>query len=147
MTSTHKEWVDMAHDLGSKSKDKTHIGCVMVSDDGDVLSTGWNHIPDSVDDTDPRYTRPAKFHWVEHAERVAIYNAAKDGIALDGATAYINYSPESICTRCIRALVQSGIVRFVGPNRDLNSNNRKNHHVVNQKMIQEANIEIITIVL
>jgi len=144
-TVTHKEWIDIAHDLGLKSKHKAYIGCVIVSNDGDILSTGWNHVPDGVEDTDPRYTTPAKSFWVEHAERIAIYNAAKSGTCLNGATAYLNYSPDSICTSCIRALIQSGIVRFVGPSRQLNSKSRKNHHVVNQKMIQEANIETITV--
>ena len=143
--TTHKEWVNMACDLGSKSKDSAQVGCVIVSSDGERLSTGWARIPDNIDGTDARYTHPAKYFWVEHAERMAIYNAAKTGTCLDGATAYINYSPESICTNCIRALIQSGIVRFVGTNEHLNSKNRKNHHVVNQHMIQEANIEIITI--
>jgi dCMP deaminase len=144
-TLTHEELIDMARELGSKSKDSAQVGCVIVSSDGDILSTGWARIPDRINDTDARHTRPAKYFWIEHAERIAIYNAAKNGTCLNGATAYINYSPESICTQCIRALVQSGIVRFVGSNQHLNSNNRKNHHAVNQHMIQEANIEIITI--
>ena len=143
--NTHKEWIDLAYNLGLKSKHKAHIGCVIVSNDGDILSTGWNHVPDGVDDADARYTMPAITFWMEHAERVAIYNAAKNGTSLNGATAYINYSPESICTSCIRALIQSGIVRFVGPNRHLNSKSRKHNGVVNQNMIQEANIEMITI--
>lgn len=143
--NTHKQWVDMAHELGLKSKDSAQVGCVIVSDSGDLLATGWNHIPDKVEDIDARYTKPAKLFWVEHAERIAIYNAAKAGISLDGATAYINYSPESVCTHCIKALIQSGIVRFVGSSRHLNSGNRRNHSVVNQYMVEEANIELITI--
>ena len=143
--NTHREWIELAHKQGLKSKVPAEIGCVIVSDSGDLLSAGWNHIPDGVDVTDARYTHPAIRVWAEHAERIAIYNAAKNGVCLNGATAYINYSPESICTRCIQALIQSGIVRFIGPNRQLNNKNTKNYHTVNQYMIAEANIEMITI--
>ena len=148
--NTHQHWLGLAHELGLKSKwqnqgDPVKLGCVIVSENGELLSTGWNHIPDGVDDTAPRYTAPSKYFWVEHAERIAIYKAAKNGICLDGATAYINYSPDSICTDCVRALIQSGIVRFVGTARHLESGNRKCHHTVNQYMIKEANIETITI--
>lgn len=143
--NTHQQWIDIAHESGLKSKDPSQIGCVIVSEDGELLSTGWNHIPTGVEENDARYTKLPKYFWVEHAEQIAIYKAAKDGIKLDGATAYINYSPDSICTLCIRALIQSGIVRLVGPSRQLDSKNRKTHTTVNQHMIKEANIETITI--
>jgi len=143
--NTHQQWLEQAHELGLKSNDPIQVGCVIVSADGELLSSGWNHVPDGVDDTAPRYTIPAKYFWIEHAEQIAIYKAAKDGIRLSGATAYINYSPDSICTNCIRALIQSGIVRFVGTSRVISSKNRKHHHTVNQYMIKEANIETITI--
>lgn len=45
-----------------------------------------------------------------HAEANAISAAAKEGISLDGATLYCNYSP---CMKCAELIIQSGIKRVV----------------------------------
>lgn len=58
-----------------------------------------------------RWERPQKYQWVEHAERNAIYNAARMGIPLKGCTAYITLAP---CADCTRALIQSGITTVYG---------------------------------
>ena len=63
------------------------------------------------DEVAERHERPAKYSWTEHAERNAIYNAAKLGIGLDGCTAYVNWFP---CIDCARAIVQAGVLRLVG---------------------------------
>ena len=54
--------------------------------------------------------RPEKYVWVEHAERKAIYNAARCGTALEGCTIYTDLMP---CMDCARAIVQAGIVEVV----------------------------------
>jgi dCMP deaminase len=47
---------------------------------------------------------------VIHAEQNAVFFAAKNGININGATAYITHAP---CLQCAKALVSSGIVRVV----------------------------------
>ena len=148
--STYQQWIDLAEELGQKGKDlNVPVGCVIVNPDDTILSTGWNHIPFGIENSDPRYKKPAKYFWVEHAERNAIYNAARDGVSLAGSTAYINFSPQSICTNCVRALIQSGVIRFVGPNHGLNARGKTvgglSSKTVSRRMIEEANIEIIVV--
>ena len=63
-------------------------------------------------DLNERWERPGKYDWVEHAERNAIYNAARMGIPLKGCSAFITLAP---CAACARALIQSGIVEVYGP--------------------------------
>jgi dCMP deaminase len=48
--------------------------------------------------------------WIEHAERNAIYNAARAGTGLEGCTLYAGLTP---CMDCARAIVQAGIVEVV----------------------------------
>ncbi len=130
-----KDWdtyfIEMAILASTKSKDpSTKVGCVIVSQDHTVLSMGFNGFPRGVaewSDWDAldipgkpkisdRWTkRPEKYQWVEHAERNAVYNAAREGIALKGAKAYLNWAPEP-CGECARALIQAGIVEIIGPN-------------------------------
>lgn len=45
-----------------------------------------------------------------HAELNAICAAAKEGISLNGATLYCNYSP---CMKCAETIIQAGVKRVV----------------------------------
>ena len=94
--------------IAQKSKDpSTKVGCVIVSDDNAILSMGFNGFPRHIDESiENRWQRPEKYYWVEHAERNAIYNAAKHGIKLNGARAYLNWEPKP-CADCTRALIQA----------------------------------------
>ena len=57
-----------------------------------------------------RLERPAKYLWIEHAERNAICNAARAGTATEGCTIYVEIMP---CMDCARAIVQAGICQVV----------------------------------
>ena len=103
--------------IALKSKDpSTKVGCVIVSPDNVVLSMGFNGFPRGVNELDMvRWGRPQKYSWIEHAERNAVYNAARHGIRLYGARAYLNFEPYP-CADCTRALIQAGIIEIIGPN-------------------------------
>ena len=94
--------------VAQKSKDpSTKVGCVIVNGHNAILSTGYNGLPRNVMEQPARYERPAKYRWTEHAERNAIYNAARHGISLDGATLFVTGLPP--CADCARAIIQCGI--------------------------------------
>lgn len=94
--------------VAQKSKDpSTKVGCVIVNGHNAILSTGYNGLPRNVMEQPARYERPAKYRWTEHAERNAIYNAARHGISLDGTTLFVTGLPP--CADCARAIIQCGI--------------------------------------
>jgi dCMP deaminase len=107
-------FMTMADLVASKSKDRSSkIGCVIVGPNHEVRSTGYNGMCRGVnDDIDERHDRPEKLFWFEHAERNALYNAARNGIRTEGCTAYIagKHPP---CADCTRGLIQSGISRVI----------------------------------
>lgn len=107
-----ERWLDLADHVGSWSKDRsTKVGCVIVGDANQVLSLGYNGFPRGVNDTHPaRHERPAKYHWTEHAERNAIYNAARTGTNLTGSVLYVPWFP---CVDCARGIAQAGIAAIV----------------------------------
>lgn len=111
-------FINIADVVRSKSKDpSTHIGAIIVGPDKQVISTGFNGFPRGIDETDPlRWERPIKYEYVVHAERNAIYNAVRHGISVRGCTMYmIGFGPPAVpCTECAKAIIQSGITRFVG---------------------------------
>jgi dCMP deaminase len=129
--------------IAHKSKDSsTKVGCVIVSDDNVILSTGFNGFPRGIEEkNEARWKRPEKYHWVEHAERNAIYNAARHGIKLAGARAYLNWEPKP-CADCTRALIQAGIKEIIGPNRPFGGKGAGTHYSIDHAdvMLKEAGV-------
>ena len=98
--------------VATRSKDPhTQVGCIIAGPAHEIRSTGYNSLPRGIrDDLPERLERPAKYLWMEHAERNAIYNAARCGTSLEGCTIYIELMP---CMDCARAIVQAGIREVV----------------------------------
>ena len=107
------EWneyfLGIAEQVKLKSKDQsTQIGAVIVGVDNEVLSTGYNSFPRGMDDSkQERQERPDKYFWFEHAERNAIYNAARIGVSLKNSKIFITSGLP--CMDCARGIVNSGI--------------------------------------
>ena len=111
-TDWNSYFMAMSRLVAKKSKDPSvQVGVVIVGPDNEVRSTGYNGFPRGVDESDPaRWERPAKYDYVEHAERNAVYNAARMGTPLEGCVAYMESPP---CKDCGRALMQAGIKEVV----------------------------------
>ena len=109
-------WVEyfynIANEVKNKSKDKrTQIGAVIVGNNKEIVSTGYNSFPRGINDWDEeRQERPEKYYWFEHAERNAIYNAARIGVSTKGCTMYLTCG--MVCADCARAIINAGIVRI-----------------------------------
>lgn len=105
-------FMKLAGVVSERSKDRsTRIGCVLVGPDNEIRATGYNSFPRGInDDAEERHQRPEKYFWTEHAERNAIYAAARVGTPLKGCRAYLPWIP---CVDCARALVQVGVTEVV----------------------------------
>ena len=107
-----KYYFTIAHAVKLKSKDRhTKIGSVIVGPDGEIVSTGYNSLARGMDDLRPeRYERPEKYIWMEHAERNAIYNAARIGVSTKTCEMFMTC--DMSCIDCARAIIQSGIIKI-----------------------------------
>jgi len=95
-------FLNIAESVKLKSKDRrTQIGAVIVGKDNEIVTTGYNSFPRGInDDVEERQQRPEKYFWFEHAERNAIYNAARIGVSLRDTTMYLTCGiPCSDCAR------------------------------------------------
>jgi dCMP deaminase len=107
------EWKEyflgIAEQVKLKSKEQsTQIGAVIVGEHNEILSTGYNSFPRSLnDDIQTRQERPIKYYYFEHGERNAIYNAARVGTPINNSTIYITSGLP--CADCARAIINSGI--------------------------------------
>ncbi len=137
-------YLEMANMVGTRGTcDRGRSGCVITRDKR-ILSTGYVGAPvglphcDEVghemqtvtleDGTTSRHCiRTA------HAEQNAINNAARDGIALKGATVYCKMVT---CYKCTQSLINVGIVRIVAM-KDYHASTRS------KEMMKEAGIELV----
>jgi dCMP deaminase len=95
--------------LASWSEDPHRgVGCVIVGPASEVRATGYNGLPRGAKISATRLDRDEseKFSWIEHAERNALFNAARVGVSVAGCTLYSNCFP---CVQCARAIIQSGL--------------------------------------
>ena len=110
-------YLKQAYILAMKSPDKsTQNGAVIVKDNSffsldNILASGINEFPLGVIYSEERLNRPLKYIFTEHAERKAIYDAAKKGVGLDSAIMYV---PWFACADCGRAIIESGIKEVIG---------------------------------
>jgi dCMP deaminase len=106
-------FINIAEQVKLKSKDKkTQIGVVIVGKDNEIVSTGYNSFPRGINDgVEERQERPEKYFWFEHAERNAIYNAARIGVSTLGTTMYMTC--DISCADCARAIINSGVSKVV----------------------------------
>ena len=96
---------------------RRRVGCVMVRGKR-VLATGYNGAPSGAPHcTDVGCARSGlpsgerlDLCRAVHAEANALAQAARFGISLEGATAFVTIRP---CAGCMRLLIQAGVERVV----------------------------------
>lgn len=94
-----------------KSEDQsTKCGSIIVTPTNEVVTTGYNGFPRGIKDIPERQERPIKYKYFEHAERNAIYNAARIGTSTLGNILWVTGIP---CHDCARAIIQAGIKEVV----------------------------------
>jgi dCMP deaminase len=130
-------FMDLAKHVADWSKDRsTKVGCVIVGPHREIRSVGFNGFPRGIDDdVEDRHTRPHKYDWTEHAERNAIYSAARIGVPIGGCSMYLPWFP---CIDCARAIVQAGIVELVAMEPDLTNPQWGEQFVVSRALLIES---------
>ena len=136
-----KDYLKAAYEFAIKNSTdpSTQNGAVIVKN-GEIIAWGANHFPRGVIESDLRWQRPTKYQFVEHAERNAIFDAAKRGVSTENA---VMYCPWFACDSCGRAIIQAGITEVVGHNTPLHesSPNWKDSIAVALQMFEEAGIK------
>ncbi len=91
--------------------DRKHVGAVIVRD-RTILSTGYNGSIRTLPHCDEVGHMMEAGHCVRtiHAEANAIIQAAKNGVAIEGANIYITASP---CWQCFKMIANAGIERII----------------------------------
>ncbi len=135
-------FLNIAKELSKTSTDKsTKVGAILVKK-GCIISSGVNKFNKNLIDEPDRHERPMKYLYTEHAERNAIYNAAKLGIPTRGAIMYVTHFP---CWDCARAVIEAGIIKVIvadGKIQGKKYSNIKDHEAI-KDFLQECNVQLI----
>ena len=108
-------WLGLATQYAARSHDaNTQHACLLVNDQQQLIVAGYNGFPSGSDDyslpNDRSDGNPDKYHCMNHAEESAIFQAARNGVAVSGLTAYITGLP---CSNCSRKLVSVGVTNWI----------------------------------
>jgi len=126
----------------------TQVGAVITAQDNSIVSTGYNGLPRKVAHLAERLQRPDKYNWMEHAERNAIYNAARNGVPLKGTVLYVSAPP---CIGCTKAIIQSGIAVIKMNEVEWDAWWKKDGYELDDwnyyqaKMLNEANVKVMVL--
>ena len=143
MTKWETKFFGLVDEVATWSKDRsTKVASVIVDDDNDIVSIGFNGFPRKVnDDVEERHERPAKYLYTEHGERNAIYSAARKGVALKGCILYTRWFP---CADCARGIIQVGIKEVVCEKPEGSARDQRwaESFVASTAMLEEAGVTI-----
>jgi dCMP deaminase len=98
---------------------KRHVGAVIIGKGKEILTTGYNGAPRGIEccfDKDTCWRNENEIPHGEnkdlciasHAEANAIYQAARNGVSLNGAVLYVTTFP---CPTCAKAIIQTGLTK------------------------------------
>ncbi len=139
-------FIGLAQHISTWSKDpSTKVGCVVVGEDREIRSTGFNGFPRGIDDDEERLMdREKKYPLICHAEENAIMHAARIGVSLKDSTAYVTWPP---CSRCARSLIQAGIREIVYPETGKIPDRWIEDFTISDSMLNEAGVAVRSIKL
>jgi dCMP deaminase len=131
--------------IATQSPDpSTQNGAVLVDSLGYVFAGDCNRFPDGVQYNPDRWLRPGKYQFIEHAERNAIFAAARKGESTEGSTMVCAWAA---CSDCARAIVQAGIAKLVRfPAEIMNAGSDPRWHQeceVGDVILIEGGVEIV----
>ena len=132
--------MDLARYLSGWSTDPvTKVGCVIVGPSNEIRALGYNGLPRNVDGSPGRLERPDKYTWIEHAERNAIYTAARIGVPIAGCRMYLSWFP---CVDCARAAVQVGLAEVIAVEPDWSSAPWGEQFIKARELLREGKVKL-----
>ena len=118
-----KEYMNKAYEQAEKSScSRNKVGCVLVLND-EIIAQGYNNVTGGVrdcrelgcirDELKIPHGEKREICRAICAEQLAISEAARNGVELDGSVAYVTTHP---CYICSKMLASAGIIEIVYDN-------------------------------
>lgn len=139
-TKWKKRFLKLSKEISEWSKDpSTKVGAVIITEDRNIVSTGYNGFPRGIEDTSERLNdRETKYKLILHAEMNCIMNALYNGRSVKDCILFVHGLPP--CSECTKSIIQSGIKKIITDSKStekwIESTN------LSLEMLREANVEI-----
>lgn len=133
-----KRFIKLAYDVIEWSSDKTRVGCVIIGERKNIISTGFNGFPSGVEENNLRKSPEYKQFYTCHAEQNAIDLAE---CSLRGAILFSTHEP---CAQCARSIIQKGI-KTVYYCETMDNERWRDSLMASRAMFKEAGIEVCQI--
>lgn len=114
----------------------------MILDRNEILVKGVNNLPEGVESKEYRWDEENYDIYPNHAERDAIYKAAKKGIETEGKTMVMPWLP---CIPCANAIISAGIKKLICHEEMIERTSERWQEELGEsvKLMREAGIEIL----
>ena len=89
---------------------RKQVGCIIVSKDDNIISTGFNGTPKGMDNNCEDLITGETLWYVLHSESNAITKLSRSTVSSEGSTMYITLSP---CKNCAKLILQAGIKKVI----------------------------------
>lgn len=139
-TKWKKRFLKLSKEISEWSKDpSTKVGALIISEDKNIISTGYNGFPRDIEDTEERLNnRELKYKFVLHAEMNCILNALYNGRSVKDCILFVHGLPP--CSECTKSIIQAGIKKVITDSKA--TDNWKESLKLSLEMLKEANVEI-----
>lgn len=139
----YHRFLDLAQNIAGFSKDpSTRVGAVLIDDEHNIISMGYNGFPRGISDTQERLkNREIKYKYIVHAEINCLLSA---GHNINGCTLII--WPFGPCENCMKMIIQTGVKRIVYPKASEELMARWNESLkFAEDMARETGVELVEI--
>ena len=135
-----KRFLKSSKEISTWSKDpSTKVGALIISEDRNIISTGYNGFPRNIEDTEERLNnRELKYKFILHAEMNCILNALYNGRSVKDCILFVHGLPP--CSECTKSIIQAGIKKVITDSKA--TDNWKESLKLSLEMLKEANVEI-----
>ena len=139
-TKWKKRFLKLSKEISTWSKDpSTKVGALIISEDKNIISTGYNGFPRDIEDTEERLNnRETKYKFILHAEMNCILNALYNGRSVKDCILFVHGLPP--CSECTKSIIQAGIKKVITDSKA--TDNWKESLKLSLEMLKEANVEI-----
>ena len=139
-TKWKKRFLKLSKEISEWSKDpSTKVGALIISEDRNIISTGYNGFPRGIEDTEERLNnRELKYQFILHAEMKCILNALYNGRSVKDCILFVHGLPP--CSECTKSIIQAGIKKVITDSKA--TDNWKESLKLSLEMLKEANVEI-----
>jgi dCMP deaminase len=111
----HRQILSDCYELAAnRSNDRsTQLGTIIVNEETGQEYYGYNSIDERHIHDEQRFDRPLKYHYTEHAERLAVFDMLASLNKYDPTRGLVMYVPWYACSDCARTIVHSGRIGAV----------------------------------